>query len=199
MATLVVGDVDVDTYGSIYDEERVVPSGITMDPPSSRPPSWKTKKLLMCAGIIGMTAAVASSALLFYSIMDFSKEASIGPSFLLHDSVGVGATDDNYCFTPGFPGPPVPWPAGTKSYESDDGPDGPHPTCFIFQGGENYCWSNSYYDDGWKPCTPKGFGVGWSIYAPTHVTDESRFGGYDVTAPTPIATCGTGCSLFIDC
>ena len=58
MATLVVGDVDVDTYGSIYDEERVVPSGITMDPPNSSPPSWKTKKLLMCAGIIGMTAAV---------------------------------------------------------------------------------------------------------------------------------------------
>ena len=59
------------------------------------------------------------------------------------------------------------------------------------------CPSSSDSDNG--TCTPKGFGVGWSIYAPTHVTDESRFGGYDVTAPTPIATCGTGCSLFIDC
>ena len=80
MATLVVGDVDVDTYGSIYDEERVVPlatmdrhHGTNTNRPSS-PPSWKTKKLLMGAGIIGMTAAVASSALLFFSIMDFPKQ-----------------------------------------------------------------------------------------------------------------------------
>ena len=74
MATLVVGDIDVDVdiddYGSFHDEELVVPLPL-MDHnrtnskhPSSSTPSWKTKKL-MCASIIGMTATVASSALVF--------------------------------------------------------------------------------------------------------------------------------------
>ena len=55
------------------------------------------------------------------------------------------------------------------------------------------CPSSSDSDNG--TCTPKGFGVGWSIYAPIHVIDEEPL-VEDFTAPTPIATCGTGCSLF---
>ena len=45
---------------------------------SSSTPSWKTKTLLMCAGMIGMTAAVASSTFsyCFYSILDFPKQES---------------------------------------------------------------------------------------------------------------------------
>ena len=86
MATLVVGNVDVDVdvddtdYGSTHDEEIVVPltlmdhncNSTNTKHPSSIP-SWKTKKL-MFAGIIGMTAAVASSALLFLSIMVFPNK-----------------------------------------------------------------------------------------------------------------------------
>ena len=60
MAALVVGDVDVDDYGSIHDEELVVPLTLmehnrnrTNTKHSISNPSWKTKKL-MCAGIIGM-------------------------------------------------------------------------------------------------------------------------------------------------
>ena len=193
MATRVVGDdvdVDVDTYGSIYDEERLVPSGITVDPPSSSPPSWKTKKL-MYAGLLGMTAAVASSALLFYSIRDVSNQASIGSSFLVHDRGGV--KNDNTC----YPASGL-WTAGSTSYGASNVP---HQTCFIFQEGENYCFSNSYYDDGdWKPCTPNG--AGWSIYSPGTVTLHTDDGdGYAPSHTTstvtlsPVAS-GTGCTAF---
>ena len=85
MAKLAVEKPDVEDYGSTNDKERLVPSGITVDPPSSSPPSWKTKKL-MYAGLLGMTAAVASSALLFLSIMDSSGQAQNEESLLLRDS-----------------------------------------------------------------------------------------------------------------
>ena len=161
MATLVAGEVnvdDVDDYGSIYDEELVVPLA-TMDCHHgtntnhlSRSPSWKTKKL-MCAGLIGLTAAVASSALLFFSILDFSNQASTGSTFLLRDSdcvVGLGIENIHN----------TPWP-GNNDFKADDHPasaddnikdDDGNPTntyfftCFSFQGGEDHCWSMSYKD-----------------------------------------------------
>ena len=122
MATLVVGDIDVDVdiddYGSFHDEELVVPLPL-MDHnrtnskhPSSSTPSWKTKKL-MCAGIIGMTAAVASSALLLFSIIKkLSGTAPTEELFLLHASVGA---DDDKCVAATGP-----WPTGSKSYMQDD-------------------------------------------------------------------------------
>ena len=190
MATLVVGDVDVDTYGSIYDEERVVPSGITMDPPSSRPPSWKTKKLLMCAGIIGMTAAVASSALLFYSILDFSKQASTEPSFLLHASVG----SDSDCVAGSGA-----WPYNNvdddhshfgddNEHDDDDNEDrkatkSAFVTCFVSTTGD-HCWSHSYNDwaGNWQACNPQGYGASWKLGKP--VNDHTD------------ATCGLPCTEF---
>ena len=174
----------------------------------SRSPSWKTKKL-MCAGIIGMTAAVASSTLLFYSIMDFSKEASIGPSFLLHAGVG----NDDTCYPQSGP-----WPGHAKpnnvalddSVEDDD--SNPHPgkpfrTCFSFNADgklkssffnptpttgslvQDQCWSRSYNDPfgNWQPCKPKGFGWeygGWEYGHPVN----------DNTGKTP--TCGKPCTEF---
>ena len=66
MAKLVVvgemdidADVDVEDYGSTHDEERVVPSGMMMEYPSSHP-SWKTKKAgVLLVGLLGLTAVVA--------------------------------------------------------------------------------------------------------------------------------------------
>ena len=55
-------------YGSTHDEERIVPSGMMMEYPSSGPPSWKTKKAgVVLLGLLGLTAMVASggAALVF--------------------------------------------------------------------------------------------------------------------------------------
>ena len=200
MATLVVGNVDVDVdvddtdYGSTHDEEIVVPltlmdhncNSTNTKHPSSIP-SWKTKKL-MFAGIIGMTAAVASSAMLFLSIMDFPKQESTEPSFLLHQPDGgcVAASG--------------PWPENTPSgaraddddniQDDDDNPYSSHPyvTCFSFKGGQDQCWSKSYMDSyrHWQPCKPKGYGAGWEFGKPTNDNDD--------TSKTP--TCGTPCTTF---
>ena len=174
MAILVVGKPDVEDYGSAHDKkERVVPSGITMDDPST--PSWKTKKLLMCAGIIGMTAAVASSALLFCSIMDVSNQASIGPSFLLRDS----GPYSNCLPAPG------PWPGFSNLRNDDDGAGRPYITCFSVMNPTNepgdYCWSHSYkdWDGNWHSCTPQGFGSTWKF---------ATYGNSD--------GCGTPCTEF---
>ena len=138
MATrVVVGEVDievdVDDYGSIHDEELVVPlatmdrhHGTNTNHPSSSHPSWKTKKL-MCAGIIGMTAAVASSALVFYSIMDFSKQAQTEESFLLNAS-SVGA--DNICVAASGPYPEGAFSREEQSDDDDPGMGGPFVSCF---------------------------------------------------------------------
>ena len=196
MATLVVGDVDVDTYGSIYDEERVVPlatmdrhHGTNTNRPSS-PPSWKTKKLLMGAGIIGMTAAVASSALLFYSILDFPKQASTEPSFLLHASVG----NDSDCVAASGP-----WPENSVDddhnpgrddniHDDDDNTVGfAFKTCFVHTGGQDHCWSKSYKDwaGNWQACKPKSFGADWEFGQP--INDLGTMSG---------ATCGKPCTEF---
>ena len=199
MATRVVGDdvdVDVDTYGSIYDEERLVPSGITVDPPSSSPPSWKTKKL-MCAGLLGMTAAVASSTLLFYSILDVSNQASTEPSFLFHDSgpyskclpasgpwptnnqIGGGVNDDNV------------------QDDDDNTTDHSYVTCFSFQGGKDQCWSKSYKEwaGHWQACRPKGYGSVWELGTPTNDrTDNAVLTAGEGVYKT--RTCGTPCTTF---
>lgn len=197
MAKLVVGDVnvevEVDDYGSTHDEELMIPLTLMVDHPGSNP-SWKTKKL-MYAGIIGMTAAVASSALLFLSIMDFSKQESSELSFLLHASVG----NDNTCVPASGP-----WPTNSVSQDDDSqdvngASDGPYVTCYSFQG--THCWSHSYYDSGdWKPCTPNGFGErGWVFDSPT---DDITTGGdvytsaHDTITLSDVATCGTGCTEF---
>ena len=148
----------------------------------------------MCAGIIGMTAAVASSALVFYSIMDFSKQASIGPSFLLHDS--GGAKGDNTCLPASGP-----WPTNSVSQDEELGhlqSDGSYVTCYSFQGGENHCWSHSYYVDGdWKQCTPNG--SGWSVYSPsddTYASGDFGVSGHTTITLSAVATCGGGCTEF---
>ena len=148
--------------------------------------SWKTKNL-MCAGIIGMTAAVASSTLVFYSIMD--KQTSTVPSFLLHASVDA---DDNKCLPASGP-----WPAGSVSNgngDVDDEPTAPFVTCYTFQGGENYCWTHSYYDDGWRQCFPDG--DGWSIFNPNTEYTTSSFLWFPdhKMKRLPVEGCGTGCT-----
>ena len=93
-------------------------------------------------------SGVASSALLIFSILDYSNQDSTAPSFLLHTSVGA---EDNKCLLAAGS-----WPAGAVSAtQDDDDPsrlpesdakfriNGPFITCFSFQYGENYCWSHS--------------------------------------------------------
>ena len=158
--------------------------------------SWKTKKL-MCAGIIGMTAAVASSALVFYSIMDYSNQDSTASSFLLHASVGA---DDNKCVPASGP-----WPAGSGS-QDDDGEeafgasDGPYVTCFASTTG-GHCWSHSYIDSwgNWQPCTPQGYGAGWesgSLKTDDYSSGSMGVSGHTFVSLSAIQTCGTGCTEF---
>ena len=210
-------DVDVDDYGSIYDEELVVPLTLMVQHPRSHPSKiWKMKKVL-CAGIIGMTAAVTSSTVLFYSIMNFSKQARTEPSFLLHASVGA---DDSKCIPASGP-----WPTGAVSKKDDDDDDGgssssgPYVTCFALNVDQDYddeyespaavaaaevaaaadhCWSHSHYESGdWKPCKPKGFfgTQGWSFDSPiaSNPTGET---GFDDQTHEPLYTCGKPCTEF---
>ena len=137
------------------------------------------------AGILGLIAtAVASSALLFFSILDFSKQESTAPSVLLHAS---DRADDDKCIPASGPWPG--WISRKHSDVDDDNPydprNRPFQTCFSLRGGEDYCWSNSYYDSGdWKPCKPNGFGPqGWAFL----LTRNN---------PGNIETCGTGCTKF---
>ena len=183
MATLVVAgevdvEVDVEDYGSTYNEERVVPSGMT---------SWTTKKAgVVLLGLLGLTAMVASggAAPIFPSLVTSSESARTEEAFLLQ---ARGGANDGTCVPATGP-----WPTGAVS-QNDDGEqdegasDGPYVTCFTARGG--YCWSHSYYDDGdWKQCTPHG--SGWSVYAPTAADDR----GYTTLKGLP--TCGTGCTEF---
>jgi len=153
-------------------KERVVPSGMMMESPSSSsPPLWKTKKAgVVLLGLLGLTAMVASggAAPIFPSLVTSSEPARTEEAFLLQASVGK----DNKCVPATGP-----WPTGAVSQDDDDefGRDGPYVTCFTAAGG--YCWSHSYYDDGdWKQCTPNG--SDWADVAGT------------------FATCGTGCTKF---
>ena len=80
---------EVDDYGSIQEGLLAVPLAM-MDQNNansnhSSPPSWNTKKFVF--GIIGLTAAVASGASLFFSIMDSSVQARI-------DSFRADVTDE---------------------------------------------------------------------------------------------------------
>merc|ERR1719506_2910769 len=120
--------------------------------------------------------------------MNFSKQESTVSSFLLRANVG----NDNKCVAASGP-----WPAGAVSGGLDDDVpntnySAPYVTCFTFQGGEDHCWSHSYYESGdWKPCTPKGFGAaGWSIDSPSD--DDWPMG----KIPQPNETCGTACTEF---
>ena len=190
MVTLVVveeGDVDVDDYGSTHDEGLVVPLAITdhNNTNSNNPiPSRNTKKL-MSAGIIGMTATVASSALLFLSIMDSSGQAQTEESFLLHDSGPYSK-----CVPASGP-----WPAGSFSLGDDDDVDMPFKTCFKNKNGApvDYCWSHSYIDGwgNWQPCTPQGFGEEWAFDI-----DHSIGDGLGTVIFQGLGTCGTGCTEF---
>ena len=85
--TLVAGEIN--DYGSTQKEELLVVPCAMMDRnhhtsnKHPRSPSWtNTKKVVL--GIIGLTAVVVSSATLFFSvIMDSSRQARTGQSFLL--------------------------------------------------------------------------------------------------------------------
>ena len=177
MTMLLVGAVD--QYGATQEGPLVVPLASTdhKKTHSTTPIPVRKTKTLLFAGIIGMTAAVASSALVFFSIMDFSESE---PSFLLHDR---GGADDNYCVVASGP-----WPGRKNVKNDDDGKNsGPYVTCFYNKNGAifapvSYCWSHSYYDSGdWKPCTPQGFGEMWDI-------------GYDEENYTD--SCGKPCTEF---
>ena len=81
-------------YGSTHDADLVLPlARVTENHGPS--PSKKNTKTLLGAVMIGLTAAVASSALLFVSIRESSVRARTVPSFLLHAS--GGADDDKLC------------------------------------------------------------------------------------------------------
>ena len=167
-------------------KERVVPSGMMMESPSSSsPPLWKTKKAgVVLLGLLGLTAMVASggAALVFPSLVTSSESARTEEAFLLQ--ARGGANDDTCVPATG------PWPTGAVSQSADGEQDvwGPYVTCFTARGG--YCWSHSYFDEskgGWNKCTPHG--SGWSVYA--HTDDD---GGYTTLQGVP--TCGTGCTEF---
>ena len=133
-------------------------------------------------------------------IMDFSKQASTGPLFLLHDrgpySKCVAASG--------------PWPqnAGAAANRAaNDGPgryddniedddsnpfEGSYVTCFTTKINSGYavqrCWSKSYLDtyNNWQPCKPKGFGSVWEFGVPAN----------DVNTNINTPTCGTPCTAF---
>ena len=160
--TLLVVQTAVDDYGSTHDEEIVGPWTMVVTENHPPSPSTKTTTKLMVACIIGMTAAVASSALFFYSILDFSKQTSTEESFLLHKKDGTCVVQSG------------PWtPPGTYRKSVDDDAafafHSPYSTCFVFQGAKNdYCWSRSYINKhgDWKPCKPEGYGSGgWTEYS----------------------------------
>ena len=154
--TIYDDDTAVPLGTTTHDEkERIVPSGMMMESPSSSsPPLWKTKKAgVVLLGLLGLTAMVASGG-----------AARTKETFLLQAS---GGADDNKCVPATGP-----WPTGAVS-QDDDGEqaggasDGPYVTCFTARGG--YCWSHSYYDDGdWKQCTPNG--SDWADVAGTFAT-----------------------------
>ena len=188
MATLAVVPTVAD-YGAAHDEELlVVPVTLRMvDPPSRSPPAWKMTKW-MWASILGLTATavVSSASVLFVSILDFSKQEGSAQSFLLRAS---GGADDDKCVPASGP-----WPTDNVSRQHSDVDDDDQPyhlqnqrfkTCFSLRGGEDYCWSHSYYDSGdWNPCKPNGFGPqGWAF-----VLTRNGVGN--------IETCGTGCTKF---
>ena len=69
----------------------------------------------------------------------------------------------------------------------------PYTTCFVFQGGVDYCWSRTYIssDDGdWDPCNPKGYYSGeWTIYAVCNDTT-------DFCVAEVVNDCGRPCTEF---
>jgi hypothetical protein len=146
---------------------------------------------------MGMTAAVASSAMVLFTIMDYSNQDSTASSFLLHASVGA---DDDHCVVASGP-----WPAGSVSKDDDISADThnlehhPFVTCFVSTTG-GYCWSHSYYNgDYWEACTPNGFlnEFTWSVHSPHDSTVDDEF---SVESPQsgdlPVETCGTPCTEF---
>ena len=147
---------------------------------------------MLCAGsIIGMTAAVASSAfLLFLSVQaSLSGPALTGESFLLHVN---DRADDSKCVPASGP-----WPTGSVSTDddSDDGlTDRPYVTCF--SSPYHHCWSHSYYDSSgdWKPYTPNGFGKEWVFDSPSDDDGPWPFDGH-VTLHQ-VESCGTPCTEF---
>ena len=188
MTMLLVGAVE--QYGATQEGPLVVPLASTAHEKthSTTPiPVRKTQKLLF-AGIIGMTAAVASSALVFFSIVDFSKQqARTEPSFLLHDR---GGADDNNCVVASGPFP------GFSDEQNDPRrqhlQDNPYVNCFsaknpnVYDPGD-YCWSHSAYDSPyWVPCTPLGFGGVDAVWV------------YAVYFNTANPGCGTPCTEFSD-
>ena len=88
MATELVKEGDINDYGAAHDNENlVIPLAIldrtrhptsSSKPPSSRPSSWKTRKIVML-GIIGVMSAVVlvSSATVFFS--GITDPSSAGP------------------------------------------------------------------------------------------------------------------------
>ena len=185
MAILVVQAVD--NYGSTQHEELVVP--LTMVAENHPSPSKNTKKL-MCACIIGMTAAaLVSSALLCVSMMMDSSvlRASTEESFLLHRKDGTCVVQSGA------------WTPGTKSVDDDAAfSSGPYATCFISLYDQHpppyLCWTRSYInkDGDWKPCKPKGYGSGeWTEYGHGEYSDGCGIGDED-----KVNCCGPPCTEF---
>ena len=98
MATELVKKGDINDYGAAHDNGNLViplamldrtrhPTSSSKPPSSSRPSSWKTKKIVL--GIIGVMSAVVlvSSARLFFSGMDASSAVPLaarsGPESVL--------------------------------------------------------------------------------------------------------------------
>ena len=164
--TISEDDTAVPLGTTTHDEERVVPSGMT---------SWTTKKAgVVLLGLLGLTAMVASGG------------ARTEEAFLLQ--ARGGANDDTCVPATG------PWPTGAVS-QNDDGEldegasDGPYVTVLLREGA--IVGPHSYYDDGWKSCTPHG--SGWSVYAPRVYAPND-----DLSPPLlkDVVTCGTGCTEF---
>merc|ERR1711865_1199202 len=179
--TISEDDTAVPLGTTTHDAERVVPSGMT---------SWTWEKAgVVLLGLLGLTAMVASggAAPIFPSLVTSSESARTEEAFLLQ--ARGGANDDTCVPATG------PWPTGAVSQNDDAEPDtgasdGPYVTCFTARGG--YCWSHSYYDDGWKSCTPHG--SGWSVYA--HTDDDDCLGLGHTATLKGVSTCGTGCTEF---
>ena len=77
----------------------------------------------------------------------------------------------------------------SSSFES------PFESCYVHTGCDTselmiyksscFCWSKSYYDDGWYSCFPKGYGAAWQVFTKTRAFDVGDFGDGAFCGTTP--------------
>lgn len=186
----------VNDYGATQDEELAVPWTRRMDHPPGPARNNTTKLLLTC--ILGMTAVVASSALVLVSL----RESTAGPTRTATNAASFLLRDNTTCVAGSGP-----WPTGTENVDDDANTvisnsyikkGSAYTTCFALKDADNddtigHCWSKSFMDSygNWQPCKPNGF----------KKTDESKYWVYGrsldyIGDKDIIGECGTACTDF---